>query len=164
MIYPLNPSFLHNTLLRNDWYYEAWLILWVMAHIVSNEWCVHMNAIRCAWMQSDAHECNPNVVCLILSDLQTREIHIKNMTPNFIKNKNGIYRRQVSILWPWSYEPHAHPAAPRRWNVMWSCLVSLELWQPASVKLVNWNGDRRLGLNQRPRSYEPRALPLRHAG
>ena len=32
-------------------------------------------------MQSDAHECNPNVVCLILTDLQTREIHIKNMTP-----------------------------------------------------------------------------------
>ena len=38
-------------------------------------------------MQSDAHECNPNVVFLILSDLQTREIHIKNMTPKFYQKQ-----------------------------------------------------------------------------
>ena len=92
-------------IMRPDSYYELWPILWVMSDAYT-------------WMQSDAHECNPNVVCLILTDLQTREIHIKNMTPpNFIKNKNGIYRRQVSIGWPRSYEPHAHPAAPCRWRV-----------------------------------------------
>ena len=67
----------------------------------------------------------------------------------------ALYRRQVSILWPWSYEPHAHPAAPRRLQVapvpwctcaMWWLIpetgfdpVTSELWAPrASSAPPRW--------------------------
>jgi len=103
MIYTLTPRFLHNILLRNGSCYEAWLMLWVMAFVMSNEWCMptRMNTIRMYFSR------------LILSDLQTREINIKNRThhePECIKlwfKKTWFYRRSVSIGWPRSYEPRA---------------------------------------------------------
>ena len=39
-----------------------------------------------------------------------------------------------------------------------------ELWQTASAKQPNWNRYRQQVSILCPRGYEPRALPLRHAG
>ena len=85
------------------------------------------------------------------------------MTASFCKaGELEWYRRLGLNQRPRSYEPRALPL--RHPGEGCSCLVSLELWQPASVKLANWNGYRRYVSIIRPQGYEPRALPLRHDG